>query len=282
VQGVLTLAQSDPGAPPPTAELLLAVARQAGLALDRARLYEQSASVARVLQRSMLTDPAQPDHLELITRYLPAATDTEVGGDWYDAFPGPDGATWLVVGDVAGHDIAAAAVMGQIRNLLRGIAHAQQHSPARVLTALDHAMAGLGVPSLATVVALRIEPTRGDATGVRHVRWSNAGHPPPVHLPLGGTPRPLDTLPEVLLGAVPDSARTDHELDLGPGDTLLLYTDGLTERRTADLDAGTRWLLDVLAAHAGDTLTDLCDHLVHAVADHVEDDVALLALRADR
>jgi len=281
LRGVLTLAHLAAPTPELDLPVLTAVAQQAGIALDRARLHEQSAGVARVLQRSMLTAPVQPDHLELATRYLPAAEDAVVGGDWYDAFLCQDGTTWLVVGDVAGHDIGAAAVMGQIRNLLRGIAYTQQQSPARVLTAVDQAMAGLGVPSLATVVALRVEQTPDDrAAGVRRVRWSNAGHPAPVHIPRHGTPASLTTPPELLLGAFPDVERTDHELDLHPGDTMLLYTDGLTERRHSDLDTGTRWLLDTLGRHSAERLEDLCDHLLRTVADHLDDDVALLALRA--
>lgn len=190
-----------------TALRLVAAQVVTTLAAVSARMAEQRHAAAdrtmpEALQRSMLTDPVQPDHLQLATRYVPATAEAEVGGDWYDAFLCQDGSTWLVVGDVAGHDQAAAATMGQIRNLLRGIAYTAQSTPAQVLRALDRAMTGLGVQRLTSVLAVRIEQTQEDADhGVRRARWSNAGHPVPLHTLANGTVVPLQTLPEMMLGA---------------------------------------------------------------------------------
>ncbi|SCX43395.1 Serine phosphatase RsbU, regulator of sigma subunit [Klenkia marina] len=241
-----------------------------------------SRSLAEALQRSLLTDPVEPDHLEIVTRYRPATTEAAIGGDWYDAFLCADGSTWLVVGDVAGHDQTAAATMAQVRNLLRGIAYGEPASPAQVLTRLDRAMTGLGVGTLTSVVAIRVEQDAEQArAGLRRLRWSNAGHPPLVLLPRGGArARVLSAPVDRILGADPTAARHDHEVDLDPGDGVLLYTDGLVERRSADLDEGVEWLLGAVSDLADRPVAHLCDRLLELVSHHAEDDVAMLALRA--
>ena len=240
---------------------------------------ETSRSMSEALQRSLLTDPVEPEHLHIAVRYRPATTEAEIGGDWYDAFRSQDGATWLVVGDVAGHDQTAAAVMAQVRNLLRGIAFTQ-HSPARVLEALDAAMAGLGVGRLTSAVVVRVDrdPT---TDGLHRLRWSNAGHPPPLLVPASGGAVPVGARVERILGAVPGGPRTDHDLELRPGDGLLLYTDGLVERRTGNLDDAQAWLVGHVVGLRGLPLAELCDELIAEVTDHAEDDIALLALRSD-
>ena len=159
------------------------VARRAGLALDNARLYERQLKVAETLQRSMLTPPTQPDHLEVAVRYQPASRIMHVGGDWYDAFEQPDGATLLVIGDVVGHNVDAAAAMGQIRSILRGIAYDRPDSPAHILARVDRVMTGLHVTSMATALVARIEQTpEQERLGLRTLRWSSAGHLPPAAL----------------------------------------------------------------------------------------------------
>ena len=133
------------------------VARRASLPLDNARLYEQQLKVAETFQLSLLTPPPQPDHLEIAVRYQPAASNMHVGGDWYDAFQQPDGATLLVIGDVMGHNVEAAASMGQIRSILRGIAYDRQEGPARILSRVDEVLAGLRIGTLATALIARLE-----------------------------------------------------------------------------------------------------------------------------
>ncbi|GAA1881850.1 hypothetical protein GCM10009836_73870 [Pseudonocardia ailaonensis] len=266
------------------------IAGYAAQALARARrrqVERQAAAETRrmseTLQRSLLTRPFEPDHLELAVRYVPATADTQVGGDWYDAFLSRDGALSVVIGDVAGHDRNAVAAMGQLRNLLRGIAYALRESPAAVIGELDGAIRQLSVGTIATAVLGRVEQTADHTSrGLRRFRWVNAGHPPPLLISAAGTPGLLSTPPDLLLGADPDCRRTDHTVDIFPGDTLLLYTDGLVERRGADLDEGFGWLEEAARRHAGLPLEEFCDALLAEVGDQRGDDVALLALRAHR
>ena len=253
-----------------------ALARLQARQVDEARARENS-ELAQALQRALLSEPAHPDGLDVVTRYRPAVARAQVGGDWYDSFVTADGLTTLVVGDVCGHDREAAAAMGQVRNLLRGLAYSVQHPPATLLTRLDRALAGLQVDALVTAVVAVVEPD--GATGGHRVRWSNAGHPPPLLLHPDGRAELLETGAELLLGLDPAAPRSDHRVALAPGSTLLLYTDGLVERRGADLDEGLRWLAGSAAELAGASPDDLCDALLRQVADSAEDDVVLLALR---
>ena len=160
------------------------VADRVALALDNSRLYEQQRRLAEGLQRSLLTAPPEPDHAEIVVRYRPAVEAAEVGGDWYDAFLQPSGATMLVIGDVVGHDTEAAAAMGQLRGMLRGIAY-RRRAPGRppCSTELDAAIQGLGMGTMATAAIARVEQTPEErAAGLTRLRWSNAGHPPPLLL----------------------------------------------------------------------------------------------------
>ena len=268
-------------------DLLEGFAAQCAQTLSRlqSRDAERRAAAAdrrmsETLQRSLLTDPVQPDHLQIAVRYLAAVDDAQVGGDWYDAFLTRNGTTSLVIGDVSGHDRDAAATMGQLRNLVRGIGYAIGEPPATVLTQLDQALRDLGVEALATVVLAQIEqdPT-AQAAGLRVVRWTNAGHPPPLLLHADGRAELLTTEPDLLLGLHPGSERTDHQATLLPGTTVLLYTDGLIERRDASIDDGLHWLVHAVQDLAGLPLEQLCDRLLSQVGD-VGDDVALLAVRA--
>jgi serine phosphatase RsbU (regulator of sigma subunit) len=269
-------------------QLLVALAAQCAQALERIRARDAERAqhaivqgMAEALQRSLLTEPAQPDHLEVAVRYLPAASLAQVGGDWYDAFLLGDGRTALVIGDVTGHDRHAAAAMAQVRNVLRGVAHAMPGSPAAVLAALDRAMQDLAVDTLATAVLATIEQgPAAEAAGLRLLRWCNAGHPPPLMIDQDGRVTLLERDPDLLLGLDPGAERSDHTQLLEPGATLLFYTDGLVERRGALLDEGTAWLVDAVEAWARLPLEELCDRLLAELAGSVEDDVALLAVRA--
>ena len=255
--------------------------RRAGLALQHAQMYRRQLHYAESLQRSMLTRLPEPDHLHVVARYVPAAKEAQVGGDWYDAFLQPDGATMIVVGDVTGHDIAAAAMMGQLRNLLRGTAYDRDEPPAAVLSRIDRALAGLQVDTLATVVLARIEQTDDDRRqGLRRLRWSNAGHLPPAVLHPDGTVELLDRPNDLLLGLDPTSPRVDHEVVLYPDDIVLLYTDGLVERRDSPLDHGLARLRQALSALVGLPLDRLCDELIaRIVPADADDDLALVAVR---
>jgi PAS domain S-box-containing protein len=260
----------------------LELGRRAGVALQQARLFDQQRQLAETLQRSMLTAPPAPDHCEIAVRYVPAAAGAEIGGDWYDAFVQADGATMLVIGDVVGHDSRAAAAMGQLRGLLRGIGHHTGGTPAEVLTGLDRASHGLDLDTMATALVARLEQDDPElAESDTRVRWATAGHPPPVLLSAEGEVTLLDCqAPDLLLGVEPDRLRTDRVATIGRGGTLLLYTDGLVERRDRDLDAGIAELCRVLEDLAELPLQELCDQLLERMyLPDTEDDVALLAVR---
>lgn len=248
---------------------------RAGQAVGNSRLYGEQRHVAEVLQHSMLPVLPSVSGMELAAGYLPAADRVEVGGDWYDAFVQPDGELIAAIGDVAGHDIEAAATMGQLRNLVRGNAYGRDDPVEELVANLDRAIGGLRVPTVATAVLARVRPGDG---GLR-VRWCNAGHPPPLLIRADGTVSVAEGRGP-LLGLVRPPRRTGRTLTLAPGDTLLLHTDGLIERRDQPIDEGQAELLDRLAADGPDVpLAALCDRLL-AAAHRREDDVAVLALRA--
>ncbi|SDP23034.1 PAS domain S-box-containing protein [Klenkia soli] len=278
-----------PGRPPMDADDLAAgreVADRAALALDSVRLYEQQRRIAEELQLSLLTAPPATPGALVAVRYLPAAEAAQVGGDWYDAFRQPDGGTMVVIGDVVGHDTEAAAAMGQLRGLLRGIAHRAGWGPAAVLADLDRAMTGLQVDTMGTAAIARLEP--GGGPGGTRVRWSNAGHPPIMVLRADGTVQELATArADLMLGVDDRSPRTEHELLVAPGSTVLLYTDGLVESREMPLDDGLPRLAALLAelgpvAPGRAALEAFCDEVVGRLRPAgSEDDVALVALRLD-
>ena len=267
-------------------DLVEAFAAQCAPALDRLldlaeerRAAAASRELSETLQQSLLTEPPPLQHLQIAVRYRPATAGAQIGGDWYDAFEMDDGALTLVVGDVSGHDRNAAAEMGQLRNVLRGVAQTVLGSPAVVLTALDTALARLRVRTLATALLAQVRQDPAQvAAGTCTVRWSNAGHPAPVLL-AGGTATVLDRRPDLLLGVDHRTRRGDHELELPAGATFLLFTDGLVERRGEDLDTGTERLRAVAAELDGLPVEDLCDALLDRLGGAVDDDVAVLVVR---
>jgi PAS domain S-box-containing protein len=282
--GVLGLYTGRDRGPHTQAEIdtALEVGRRAGLALEQARLFGQQRQLAETLQRSLLTAPPAPDHCEIAVRYVPAAAGAEIGGDWYDAFVQPDGGTVLVIGDVVGHDSRAAAAMGQLRGLLRGIGHHTGGTPAEVLTGLDQAARGLDLDTMATALVARLEQDDPEMQeGATRVRWSTAGHPPPVLIAPDGEVTLLDgDRPDLLLGVDAATPRVDRVAAIARGGTLLLYTDGLVERRDRDLDAGIDELCRVIGELADLPLQELCDRLLERMyLPDTEDDVALLAVR---
>ncbi|SCE66633.1 SpoIIE family protein phosphatase [Micromonospora mirobrigensis] len=254
----------------------LDIGRRAGQAVGNSWMYGEQRHVAEVLQHSMLPTLPRPPGVELAARYQPVADRVEVGGDWYDAFVQPDGDLIVAIGDVAGHDIEAAATMGQLRNMVRGNAFGRPDPVAGLLTHLDEAIRGLRIPTVATAVLARLR--RADPGGLT-LDWCNAGHPPPLLVRVGGAVEVLDGPREPLLGLARPTRRTGRETSLASGDTLLLYTDGLVERRDRPLDEGLEELVDRLTGGDRLTVDELCDRLVTAVHNR-EDDIALLAVRA--
>ncbi len=281
VVGALTLLMSRPGAPGGSD---LGTARQVadriGVALDNARLFDEQRQLAEGLQRRMLTAPVQPDYAEIVVRYTPAAEAARVGGDWYDAFVQPSGATMLVIGDVVGHDTAAAATMGQLRALLRGIATYSDGPPTEVLRGLDGAMARLQMDSYATAAVARFQQDEGAPRRTR-MCWSNAGHLPLLVIHPDGTLGELgEWRGDLLLGVDPEAVRLQSDVELAAGATVLMFTDGLIERRTSDLDEGMARLREAATELAGRPLAELCDEIIdRLVQGRPEDDVALVAIR---
>jgi PAS domain S-box-containing protein len=285
--GVLTLYQ-DAGRVAGDADLETArlVAQQAGRAVARVHRQSQQAQLVEGLQRSLLTDSPEMSGMEVVVRYVPAAEAARVGGDWYDAFLQRDGSPVVVIGDVVGHDTAAAAAMGQVRGLLRGIAHHSGAGPAEVLRGLDEAIASMHTDTLATAVVARFEPAplRGAASGSRcrgALRWANAGHPPPIVLAPDGTVSVLGRpIGDLMLGVDASAQRAEPVVALAAGSTVLLYTDGLVERRDSTLDLGTAHLVEELQELADRPLGELCDALLERLlCGTPQDDVALVAVR---
>lgn len=281
--GALTLANAvGRGAHTPEELRTAAIAaRRAALTLDNARLASAQQQVAERLQLSLLSPPVQPDSLELAVRYRPATQGIAIGGDWYDAFLQPDGDTVLVIGDVMGHDIEAAAAMGQVKTLVRGIGYDRLDAPAELLRRVDHAVVGLDVPAMATALVARVElGTDAEGRAARRLRWATAGHPDPLLLLEDGTVLDLAAPigPPVGIGWL--GPRADELSPLPDGSTLLLFTDGLFERRGMLLDEGRDLLRDLVAGSVGLPLDELCSRLLAGMlGPDVEDDVALLAVR---
>lgn len=252
--------------------LVGALASQCAQALERARLYEGERQVAAILQRSLL--PARlpaVDGVEIAVRYLPAA-GLEAGGDFYEALPLPGGRIGIAVGDVVGRGATAAAAMGQLRSALRAFALFGEE-PGAVLRQLSAFAETVDGAMAATAVFAQLDPQR------RELRYACAGHPWPALIRSDGTADFLREGRGVPLGCVPDPVYAEAVVTLEPGSSLLLYTDGLTERRGEDITKSYERLLRTLAArHEGD-LAAMLDEVVDEVGEDAPlDDVALLAV----
>ncbi|MGB8651022.1 MAG: SpoIIE family protein phosphatase, partial [Mycobacteriales bacterium] len=248
------------------------LARRAALAVDNARLYQREHEVAEALQRSMLPVLPEVPGIDRAARYLPSHTAGQVGGDWYDLLQLPDGHVGIAVGDVMGHDLAAAAAMGQLRSVLRSYAW-QGGTPAQVLDHMDQLVQGLGMAQLATSIYARLDPASGRLT------YANAGHLPPALRTPDGEVVFLREGQSVLVGAIPDADRCEASVTLESGSVLVLYTDGLVEDRERDLDDGLALLAESLAA-APDDADGICDAVTTDLSTATRaDDVALLVVK---
>ncbi len=269
---------------PDTATLGVMLTSYVGHALDRVALLEARREVATTLQAALLTEPPAVDGLEIATTYEPATRTDQVGGDWHDVVAVDDDTTMLMIGDVTGHDMQAAAWMGQLRSMLRALAWSHDASPSALLTLLDRANHELGPRTGATAVLARLERQRtasGTPTGTYTVTWSNAGHPPPMVLRQDGSVEVLDVRTDLLLGCQPRCARADHTTTLGPGETFLLYTDGLVEQRGSSLSQRLTVLAESLAhTGPGPTATLPAALVREMVMPPQRDDIAVLAVRA--
>ncbi|GAA2577791.1 SpoIIE family protein phosphatase [Streptomyces tubercidicus] len=264
-------------------DLLVAaqLATHTALGVDKAVLYGREAYIADALQRTMLPDSLpQPTGVRLASRYLPAAETARVGGDWYDAIPLPGSRVALVVGDVMGHSMTSAAIMGQLRTTAQTLAGLDL-PPQEVLHHLDEQAQRLGTDRMATCMYAVYDPV------AHRITIANAGHPPPVMLHRGGRAEVL----RVPSGAPIGVGGVDFEaveLDAPAGATLVLYTDGLVESRIRDVWTGIEQLRERLAETARLTgpnpppLEPMCDEVLDMLGPgDRDDDIALLAARFD-
>jgi serine phosphatase RsbU (regulator of sigma subunit) len=249
--------------------------------------HDRHRQIAETLQRSLLTPPVPPHGARIAARYVAAAEAAQVGGDWYDAFHQGEQGCVLVIGDVMGHDTLAAAKMSQVRTLLRGIAFTTGSGPVEILRQLDATLADLRSETIATAAVVHLEPAR-DGTGATDVRWASAGHLPPVLVTPDGRAQDLPGRgPGLVLGIDPDARRPEGRVRVPRGSLLLLFTDGLVERRGEDLHVGLQRLRDLLT----DLTPEVCDavgvdpeRLLDAVLHRAvpggtgDDDIALLAV----
>ncbi|MFB7246638.1 SpoIIE family protein phosphatase [Streptomyces populi] len=281
ITGALTVVRTDPAHPFDTADLEVVsdIGRRVGLVIDNARLFGRQRAVAEAMQHNLLAPLPQPGRLRLAARYQPAPAGSQVGGDWYDAFELKDGTLALVIGDVVGHDLTAAAGMAQLHGILRSLAWDHTGPPGAVVDRLDDAMPAITTVPMATLVLAQVEGH--PHTGPWTLRWTSAGHPPPLLLPPGGHAQYLEAGQGIVLGVPVDTGvgRPDATHPLPPGSTLLLYTDGLVEIPGSDLDTGLDRLRRHALALAHAPLDTLCDQLLARMPPGSTDDVALLALR---
>ncbi|MCW2692299.1 MAG: hypothetical protein JWM67_903 [Mycobacterium sp.] len=284
LRGALVFSAVGPAGEPPDLDVLTSVGQQGGVALDRALQYEQRSTIAHQLQHSLIaTDPPRDPRFAVAATYRPGVELLEVGGDWYDVFapggaPTAEGSRDLlsvVVGDVVGRGLGAAIAMGQLRSAVRAVA-GPGVGPGRLLSELDRFVEHVEAAGMATVAYAQLDL----ATGV--LRYACAGHPPPVLLPARGEPRLLWGGRSTPLGAFEHrQPRAEAEVRLRPGDRLLLYTDGLVERRDRSLDDS----FELLRTSAGDPpatpLEDSVGDLTRALLEDEQsrDDVCVLLLR---
>lgn len=255
--------------------VLMALASAAGIAIENVRLFEQVRVGAEQFQRLLL--PTLPDLSPFTAAavYRPAAEPSKLGGDWYDAIQLPHDVVAVVIGDVVGHDLHAAAAMASTRNMLRALLFDPGSSPAAVLTRLDHTLQAVTPNPVTTTALARIEP---EGRGWR-LRWSTAGHVPPLLITPERRVEILSAEPGLPLGVDPEEPRPDHSRFLDPGTTLVFFTDGLIEHPSRSIDESLAELAGLAAVHTALPLPDF----VCALADHHpsdgHDDMALLALR---
>jgi serine phosphatase RsbU (regulator of sigma subunit)/CheY-like chemotaxis protein/anti-sigma regulatory factor (Ser/Thr protein kinase) len=257
-------------------ELLGLAAERIALAIDHVQRFAQGREVVETVQRSLL--PSRLPHhprLELAARYIPSGLAPQIGGDWYDAIELDADRTAVMMGDVVGHGVGAAATMSELRNALRAFA-VEGHGPVAALNQLDRVVRATRGPGMvATVLFLIIDADRGTLT------LGRAGHPPPALRSADGRVRFLECEGRPPIGIDTLSATPETQVPFEPGDTLVLFTDGLVERRSEDLGRGLDRLSDALT-HAPVEAEAICDHILsHTVGEEVgEDDLAMLVVRS--
>ncbi|WP_345575052.1 GAF domain-containing SpoIIE family protein phosphatase [Streptomyces prasinosporus] len=256
-------------------DIVVALAGAAGIAIENARLFAQVRDSAEAFQRLLL--PTLPDLRPFTAAavYRPAAEPNRLGGDWYDAIVLPDNTVGVMIGDVGGHDLHAAAAMARTHSMLRALLYDRRTPPSGVLTQLDRTLQATTDIPVTTACLARIEPAESGWL----LRWSTAGHFPPLLIGPDAETEYLYAEPGLPLGVNTGEQRPDHTRPLPAGSLLLFFTDGLVEHPARTLDEGLAALADLAAAHASRPLREF----VRVLADHHpsdgHDDMAVLALR---
>ncbi|MFC7878463.1 SpoIIE family protein phosphatase [Isoptericola sp. NPDC057391] len=263
-----------PGEPQHVHTVIEVVARRAGTAIDNARLYAREHRLAEALQRAMLPEQADVSGLDVWTYYAPNAEHAQVGGDWYDVLQINEGVVGLVVGDVVGHDVEAAAAMGQLRSVVRSYAF-ELATPGIVVDRVDQLVTGMRIPRSASMVYATLKHQQdGDAWTVQYTR---AGHLPPLLLRDGKVTQLAGGAGSLVgFGSKP---RTTGQAELRRGDVLLFYTDGLIERRDRSLKVGLDALVETSGRITARDAAGVGEELLSRLADAPEDDVALVVVR---
>ena len=255
------------------ATVLELVARRVGMAMDNLQLYSHEHQLAETLQRAMLPEQGAVDGVDVWSYYAPNSEHAQVGGDWYDVLDLDQGRVGVVVGDVVGHDIEAAASMGQLRSIARAYA-VEFVDPATVLDKVDRLVAGMRLARAASFVYATLEP-RPDARW--EMSFSRAGHLPIVHV-RGGQATALAGANGPLIGFGGPERQGERTL-LRPGDVLVFYTDGLIERRDRSMRDGLRDLQQAAAQIEAPDAAGIGEELLQRLADAPEDDIALVVVR---
>ncbi|MGW4251980.1 GAF domain-containing SpoIIE family protein phosphatase [Streptomyces californicus] len=272
--------------------LLRALAGYTARAVERALFVENRVSAARQMQRAMLTDLPEVEGVELAALYRPAAETDLVGGDWYDAYPLPSAdqggddspapdVLAVSIGDITGHDLDAATLMGQVRSMLRqaDLDH-PGGGPARTVTAFEHANTRLNLGASGTLIHAHLRPCPPPREGDWELTWTNAGHPPPLIATPHAPGRRLHEHGMLLFPGLAGPERTDNRITLPAGSALLLYTDGLVERTGQTMTEAIDLTAHLLTGHSGRLLPELLDAIMDEVpAPDTGDDIALLAVR---
>lgn len=252
--------------------MLTALAGLIAQALERARRYDSEAELARGLQAALLPHRLPlHEHVVTVGRYLPGTAGMDVGGDWYDVIETDGGRLALVIGDVQGHGVAAAATMGQLRSAVRAFTLAGS-TPEQVMRGTNRLLIGLDPGQFASSCYVLLDPATGRAHAVR------AGHPQPLLRHPDGRTEVLDLPGGVVLGVDAEADYPVTELRIEPGAVLALYTDGLVESPGTDIDIGVDRLRAALAAAGPGPLTETADLLVGEAGNSTDrpDDIALL------
>lgn len=274
--GALTLVRSTNRRRYANEDVALAteLAGRLAFAVENAWLLEREQRRGEEMQRALLPDlPERIGEIALVGIYRPADDQSQVGGDWYDAFCLSDGSTALVIGDVAGHDLYSATRMGAVRHKLRAIAGDRIASPSEVLGRLDRVLRRFAPDDMITAIYARLSPV-GDGW---RLQWSSAGHPSPLLIAPAEAPRLLTGPADLPLGVAPSVERRHAEIQLKPSSQLVFYTDGLVERSGEGIDVGMKRLVMASTPEVGG-IRDRCERLITAMQVQGRDDVAVLGV----